>query len=192
MGLYVLLMSMSLNCCHHWAYCSSLRWKMSLESDGGIILTGENRRTRKETWPSATLSTTNPTWTKPGANPDSKVTIRQEVSKRSPKNFERERISQEMSIWKPYSYVQGKVGRWSSTAQSLPMRHASAISWHSLPNSPDLSPKNGCVQSNCLVTPLQNHSPARFLNIISYSHATPDVSPDWYYYDWFICVVQSL
>jgi hypothetical protein len=30
-------------------------------SSGGIILTGENRRTRRETCPSATLSTTNPT-----------------------------------------------------------------------------------------------------------------------------------
>jgi hypothetical protein len=42
---------------------------MSLESDGGIILTGENRRTRRKTCPSATLSTTNPTWTDQGANP---------------------------------------------------------------------------------------------------------------------------
>jgi hypothetical protein len=32
-------------------------------------LTGENRRTRGKTWPSATLSTTNPTWTDPGSNP---------------------------------------------------------------------------------------------------------------------------
>jgi hypothetical protein len=36
--------------------------------DGGMILTGENRRTRRETCPSATLSTTNTTWTDPGAN----------------------------------------------------------------------------------------------------------------------------
>jgi hypothetical protein len=42
---------------------------MSLESDGGMILTGENRRTRRETCPSATLSTTNPTWIDQGANP---------------------------------------------------------------------------------------------------------------------------
>jgi hypothetical protein len=42
---------------------------MSLESDGGIILTGENRRTRRKTCPSATLSTTNPTWIQPVANP---------------------------------------------------------------------------------------------------------------------------
>jgi hypothetical protein len=33
-------------------------------------LTGENRSTRGETCPSATLSTTNPTWTDPGSNPD--------------------------------------------------------------------------------------------------------------------------
>jgi hypothetical protein len=42
---------------------------MSLESDGGMILTGENRRTRRKTCPSATLSTTNPTWIDPGTNP---------------------------------------------------------------------------------------------------------------------------
>jgi hypothetical protein len=41
---------------------------MSLESDGGIILTGENRRTRRKTCPSATLSTTNSTWIDPDAN----------------------------------------------------------------------------------------------------------------------------
>jgi hypothetical protein len=33
-------------------------------------LTGENRSTRGETCPSATLATTNPTWTDPGSNPD--------------------------------------------------------------------------------------------------------------------------
>jgi hypothetical protein len=33
------------------------------------ILTGENRRTRRKTCPSVTLSTTNPTWIDPGANP---------------------------------------------------------------------------------------------------------------------------
>jgi hypothetical protein len=32
-------------------------------------LTGENRSTRGKTYPSATLSTTNPTWTDPGSNP---------------------------------------------------------------------------------------------------------------------------
>jgi hypothetical protein len=42
---------------------------MSLESDGGMILTGENRGTRRKTCPSATLSTTNPTWIDLGANP---------------------------------------------------------------------------------------------------------------------------
>jgi hypothetical protein len=39
---------------------------MSLKSDGGMILTEENRRTRRKTCPSATLSTTNPTWIDPG------------------------------------------------------------------------------------------------------------------------------
>jgi hypothetical protein len=42
---------------------------MSLESDGGMILTEDNRRTRRKTYPSATFSTTNPTCTDPGANP---------------------------------------------------------------------------------------------------------------------------
>jgi hypothetical protein len=46
---------------------------MSLESDGGMILTGENRRTGRKTCPSATLSTTNPTWIEPGANPGLRV-----------------------------------------------------------------------------------------------------------------------
>jgi hypothetical protein len=32
-------------------------------------LTGENRSTRGQTCPSATFSTTNPTWTNPGSNP---------------------------------------------------------------------------------------------------------------------------
>jgi hypothetical protein len=39
-----------------------------MESDGGMTLTGESRSTRSKTYPSATLSTTNPTWTDPGAN----------------------------------------------------------------------------------------------------------------------------
>jgi hypothetical protein len=42
---------------------------MSLESDGGMILTGENRRTRRKTCPSATLSTTKPKWVDLGGNP---------------------------------------------------------------------------------------------------------------------------
>jgi hypothetical protein len=33
---------------------------MNMESHGGMIWTGENRRTRRKTCPSATLSTTNP------------------------------------------------------------------------------------------------------------------------------------
>jgi hypothetical protein len=33
-------------------------------------LTGENLSTRGKTCPSVTLSTTNPTWTDPGSNPD--------------------------------------------------------------------------------------------------------------------------
>jgi hypothetical protein len=37
------------------------------------ILTGENRRARRKTCPSATLSTTNPTWIDPGAKPGLRV-----------------------------------------------------------------------------------------------------------------------
>jgi hypothetical protein len=46
---------------------------MSLESDGGMIMTGENRRSRRKTCPSTTLSTTNLTWIYPGANPGLRV-----------------------------------------------------------------------------------------------------------------------
>jgi hypothetical protein len=42
---------------------------MSMRSRGGIILTGGNRITWRKTCPSATLSTTNLTWTDQGANP---------------------------------------------------------------------------------------------------------------------------
>jgi hypothetical protein len=60
-----------------WHYVSELlpladilvipRWYM--ESDGGIILTGKNRRTWRKTCPSVTLSATNPTSIYPGTNP---------------------------------------------------------------------------------------------------------------------------
>jgi hypothetical protein len=42
---------------------------MSLESDGGMILTGESRRTLRKTCPSATFSTTNPIWIDQDVNP---------------------------------------------------------------------------------------------------------------------------
>jgi hypothetical protein len=44
---------------HQRAYCSSPGY-MSMDSHCGMILTGENRRTRRQTSPSAT---TTPTWT---------------------------------------------------------------------------------------------------------------------------------
>jgi hypothetical protein len=50
--------TLSLNCGHQRAYCSSSRWYMSTESHGGIVLTGENRRTRRRICPSAHLSIT--------------------------------------------------------------------------------------------------------------------------------------
>jgi hypothetical protein len=40
-----------------------------MENSRGIILTVKNRITRRETSTSAILSTINPTWTEPGANP---------------------------------------------------------------------------------------------------------------------------
>jgi hypothetical protein len=43
---------------HEWIWIS-----------GGMIFIGENWRTRRKIHPSATLSTTNPTWTALGANP---------------------------------------------------------------------------------------------------------------------------
>jgi hypothetical protein len=39
-----------------------------MENDRGIVLTGKNGRTLRETCPSATLSTTNPKWIDPVAN----------------------------------------------------------------------------------------------------------------------------
>jgi hypothetical protein len=42
---------------------------MSTDNDGGMILTGENRKTRRKTCPSAPFSNTNPTLIDPGANP---------------------------------------------------------------------------------------------------------------------------
>jgi hypothetical protein len=43
--------TMSLNCWHQWAYYSSSRWYMGMEGDGGMILTGDNRITRRKPVP---------------------------------------------------------------------------------------------------------------------------------------------
>jgi hypothetical protein len=48
------------------AYCSFPRWYIRMETHGGMILTGENWRTRRNTFRSIALSTTNSTWTKFG------------------------------------------------------------------------------------------------------------------------------
>jgi hypothetical protein len=61
--------TVTLNCGHQRAYCSSSRWYMSMKSLGRMVLTGENRRTRRKTCPSTTLSTTNLTLTGSGAKP---------------------------------------------------------------------------------------------------------------------------
>jgi hypothetical protein len=58
----------SLNCGYQRIRCSSPRWYVSMESHGGMILTGEIEELR-ETCPIATSSTTNPTWTDLGVNP---------------------------------------------------------------------------------------------------------------------------
>jgi hypothetical protein len=42
---------------------------MSVENDGRMILTEEDRRTRSKTCPSANFSITNPTWLDSDANP---------------------------------------------------------------------------------------------------------------------------
>jgi hypothetical protein len=60
--------TVSLNYGHHPACCSSPD-DTSMKSLGGMILTGENRKTRRKTCPDATLSTTNSTWIDPGSNP---------------------------------------------------------------------------------------------------------------------------
>jgi hypothetical protein len=66
-------MSMGWGClctaAHQLAYCSSSRWYTSMESHGGMIRTGKNRRTRRDTCPCATLSTVNRPWTDLIANP---------------------------------------------------------------------------------------------------------------------------
>jgi hypothetical protein len=69
--------TMSLNCDHQRACCSSPRFYMSMDSQGGMDDTDRgNRRTRRKTCPSATLSTTNPTWTDLGLCVDRPATNR--------------------------------------------------------------------------------------------------------------------
>ena len=51
-----------------WGYIASVTEEW-IWGTGRIILTGENRRTRRHACPSANLSTTNPTWTGPWSNP---------------------------------------------------------------------------------------------------------------------------
>jgi len=55
----------------HWQLLRSYsEWVCST---GRIILTGKNQNTQRKTWPSATLSTTNPTRTDLQVNPESVV-----------------------------------------------------------------------------------------------------------------------
>jgi hypothetical protein len=64
----VTFMSMGRDCVSEMTVVPS-GWCMSMESSGGIILTGENRRTRRKICPSAISYAINPTWIDPGANP---------------------------------------------------------------------------------------------------------------------------
>jgi hypothetical protein len=84
--------TMSLNCSHHRAYCSSPSWYITMDRHGGKILTGENRRTWRKICTSATLFTTNPTWTNPAANTD----LRGE--RPSTTTFPRQSLAQEFSF----------------------------------------------------------------------------------------------
>jgi hypothetical protein len=59
--------TVSLNCGQQQACCSSRRICIRMEPRWNDTGRG-NWRTRRETWPSATLCTTNPTRTDPGAN----------------------------------------------------------------------------------------------------------------------------
>jgi hypothetical protein len=44
---FMLGWGMSVNCDHQWAYCSSPRWHIIIESHGGMILTGKPERPRE-------------------------------------------------------------------------------------------------------------------------------------------------
>jgi hypothetical protein len=69
LSLLLVVVSLSLNCIHslkRQTYYLCCRWCVSIESPGGMILPGENRKTRRKSWPSATFPTTNPTWADPG------------------------------------------------------------------------------------------------------------------------------
>jgi hypothetical protein len=55
-------------------YYAFPRWYEFGERWWNDIWTGENRRTRRKPCTSATLSTTNPTWIDPGANPSRRLT----------------------------------------------------------------------------------------------------------------------
>jgi hypothetical protein len=69
---------MSLNCGYQRFYHHPLD-DMSMESYGGMILIGVNQKNWRKTCPSATSSTTNPTWTGPGTNPG--LSIERQVTK---------------------------------------------------------------------------------------------------------------
>jgi hypothetical protein len=58
--------------CATWSGLSHTSWGDDrwVWSNGGMMLTVGKRRTRRKTWPSATLSNTNPKCTQTGVNPD--------------------------------------------------------------------------------------------------------------------------
>jgi hypothetical protein len=76
------------------AYYAFRRWNEFGERRWNDILTGRNRRTRRKTCPSVTLSTTNPTWIDTGANPVLRV------ERPATKNLERPYESLMHLLWK--------------------------------------------------------------------------------------------
>jgi hypothetical protein len=60
--------TMSLNCGHQLAYCSFLWWYVGVMSWWNDFHRRKNEKCWEKTCPSATLSTTNPTWIDQGAN----------------------------------------------------------------------------------------------------------------------------
>jgi hypothetical protein len=62
---------MSLNCCYQWDYfsCPGDRYK-TVDPWRNNVDRGKPKNLGERNCPSATLSTTNPTWTDLGANPD--------------------------------------------------------------------------------------------------------------------------
>jgi hypothetical protein len=110
----------SLNCCHCRAYYSSPRWYECGERRWNDTLTGENRRTRRRSCQSASLSTTNSTRIDPGRNPGFR-------GERPATN----RLSHGTALGSPYSYIAGRMNPFVYAVQrrSLTPPRWSTLSW---------------------------------------------------------------